>query len=124
MRLASILLSKNIVFLARPVSLRSASILAPTNNPIIQQQLVEMPSAVVRRTPSASPPPAKRQKVDHGSSSDAVPVVPKSQAPEESEVTNSIAATQTLKSTLNYRDGVMLAPMVRSGSCEYYFEPL
>jgi hypothetical protein len=68
---------------------------------------------VVRRESSLSPPPAKRQRIDllQSGYSD---IARELQATPSSDVT-----VLRLTSTLNYRDGVMLAPMVRSGTCEY-----
>lgn len=74
-----------------------------------------MPS-VTRRSPSASPPPPKRQKLGHEptAETDATLTPPLSTVNVESDTQTE--ASSKPAPTLNYRDGVMLAPMVRSGT--------
>lgn len=123
MSVASIWLSKNTVFLPRSIFFRPASTLAPFRNSIIQQQsLSQMPSTVIHRSPSPPPPPAKRQKTEARSLSDGHPIIPELQLSGQSEPVNHTTTAETLKSTLNYRNAVVLAPMVRSGTCELKIE--
>jgi hypothetical protein len=90
--------------LLRPIA-RSISALTPT----APQRLT---APMVRRSPSASPPPAKRKKLDVALSVEDL-------KPEEIVIVPSGSPVASTSRLPNYRNGVMLAPMVRSGTCAF-----
>lgn len=78
---------------------------------LIKSSVFSLFNMSIHRTRSPSPPPAKKHKIDHSAENEDVPEKHYALARKQ-----EISCAPTMIHSVNYRDGIMLAPMVRSGT--------